>query len=75
VPSEVFRMRGGNLMFAVGISIFAGMLLHFDTPEDMKLPLGISLILIAQFAIKHKIEELEKKVEKWKETSDSDSKK
>lgn len=55
-----------NLLFAVGISMLAGTLLAFDTPEEYKLPMAVSLILVSQFAIKDKLEDLEKLIKKEK---------
>lgn len=66
----------GNTLFGVGMAMLAAVFIAMEAPKDLQLPMGIGLILVAQFAIKHKIEELEERIIKWKEeTSDSDSKK
>ena len=65
-----------NLLFAVAMSTLAGTFIAFDAPDEYRLGMAVSLILVAQFAIKQKVEDLERTVKKWKEeTSDSDSKK
>ena len=56
-----------NLIFAVAMSMLAGTFIAFDAPEQYRLGMAVSLILVAQFAIKQKIEDLERTVKKWKE--------